>query len=142
MSYMNKKTLIALVALVVIAIALFALKEAGLLKKPGMLNDTVVAPLVVVAAAPIGLIGTVVELGANTVTITGQPPGNTAAVVLKVLVDTRTNITKVGPAPEYATSTAVFADFKVGMLLNIEAAAAAEGAIRHAERIIIPPTAQ
>lgn len=123
----------------VLAIAPVAFKGIVLLSRPDTLTDKA-APLVVVNSAPIGLIGTVVALGAGTVTIEGQPPGNTVPVRLEAAVDEKTGITRVGPAPAYATSTAAFADLKEGMLLNIEASAAENG-IRHAERIIIPPPA-
>lgn len=140
---MNKKLLIALTALAVIAVvatAWLALKNADFLQKPAAQNEKAATPLVVASGAPIGLIGTVVALGTSTLTIEGQPPGNTAPIRLEVLVDANTNLFKVGPAPSYATSTAAFADIKMGVLLNIEAAgASAEGALRHAERIIIPP---
>jgi hypothetical protein len=97
-----------------------------------------IPPLVASDNVPIGLIGTVTALGANTVTIQGQPPGNTSPVTLTVLVDAKTSITKVGPAPTYATSTAKFGDLTKGMILNIAATAAQDG-VRHAERVIIPP---
>lgn len=92
--------------------------------------------------SPIGLIGTVTKLGAGVVTIEGQPPGNLVPVQLEVLVDAQTSIINVGPAPAYATSTATYADLRVGMLLNIEASGVStEGAVRHAKRIVIPPPA-
>jgi hypothetical protein len=98
------------------------------------------SPLLVDDSVPIGLIGTVTALGSDTVTIVGRPQGNAEPVTLSVLVDAKTSITKVGGAPGYATSTAGFSDFKKGMLLNV-AATAAQGGARHAERIIIPPSA-
>ena len=110
---------------------------------PAQNSDQTIPALVVSDTSPIGLIGTVTALGTDTLTIEGQPPGNTSPVRLEVEVDTRTAMTKVGPAPSYATSTALFADFKVGMLLSIEAAGVTtEGGVRHAERIIVPPPAE
>lgn len=139
---MNKKLIIALAALAILAAALFVFRGAGLLHKPVEVKQGA-APLIVVSSAPIGLIGTVIAVGSGTVTIEGQPPGNTTPIRLKVAVDEKTSITKVGPAPTYATSTAAFTDLKAGMLLNIEAAAvSSEGAVRHAERVIIPPAVQ
>jgi len=109
--------------------------------EPANTKNFQASPLVVIDSAPVGLIGAVTALGANTVTIQGQPPGNATPVVLTVLVDAKTSLIKVGPASAYATSTATFAEFKKGMLLNVSATAVQNG-VRHADRIVIPPAGQ
>jgi len=139
---MRPKILIAIAVLVVVCAAVYVFaqrttRSMGILTANSK-HSTAPAALVVTDGAPIGLIGKVTDIGSDTVTITGTPPGNTTPVVLAVFIDASTMITKVGPAPKYATSTATIADFKKGMLLNIAADAALNGA-RHAERIIIPP---
>jgi hypothetical protein len=138
----HKRLLILLAVLVVLIVvacvnALMVLKQAQPAKNSPASNAQPIPPLITDNAAPIGLIGTITALGTTTVTIEGQPPGNTSPVTLTVLVDAKTSITKVGPPPAYATSTANFSNLKTGILLNIAATAAQNGA-RHAERIIIP----
>jgi hypothetical protein len=139
----NKRLLILIAVLMVLVVAgagiLLAPKKGALSQKlPASNTQNVPPPLVVNDYMPIGLIGTITALGTNTVTIQGQPPGNTVPVALTLLVDAKTSITRVGPSPAYATSTATFADFKKGILLNISATAVQNG-VRHADRIIIPP---
>jgi len=140
---MKHKRLLILIAvlglLIVVACvnAWMVLKHTRLATYSPASNVQPIPPLIVVSSAPVGLIGTITALGTSTVTIEGQPPGNTSPVSLTVLVDEKTSVTKVGPPPAYATSTAALSNLELGMLLNVAATAAQDG-VRHAERIIIP----
>ena len=140
----NKRLLILIAVLLVVIVAacasaLLVMKGRQPSQKPSILSTQSASPLDTSDFVPIGLIGTVTALSTSTVTIEGQPPGNAQPVTLTVLVDAKTAIIKVGPAPAYATTTAKFTDMKKGMLLNISATAAQNG-VRHADRVVIPPS--
>ena len=96
-------------------------------------------PLVVTTGGPIGLIGTITAIGTSTITIEGQPPGNTSPIILQLSVDSNTTLTKLSAT--YATSSIALGDLSVGMRVNVAADAPDQNGVRPAERIIVIPSA-